>query len=321
VNWEGPFRVTPQGQTSQYAEVDVFFPQGLTDLDSNNENSNRTVEIAIEWRAVGSSNWTTVSSTSYTEATYDQRAFTVEIDYGSAIEPEHRYRRVTLDADSNQISDTVEIKRVKSQLETPISYQDLTTLSLKIRGTNALARTAENRINIRGATRKLPTLAELQTGSFDLFDTNTRTIGNYQITDAEQVQFTQWTDIGLPLDTTGSNCSLDFDASGTTLLIYDNGLAKIYSLTDGFNMNGGFTYKSYLPLGGSQPTCARLADSNGELYLLRKQNDPSPNYYLEQRAISIGTTITETGTSTLFVMGSEITEGVGFHVKEDGSRS
>lgn len=289
INWEGPFRLTPENETTRYSEVDIIFPQGLTALDGNNETTSQTVEIAIQWREIGTSAWNTVSSTSYTESTYDQRAYTVTIDYGYAIRPEIRIRRVTQESDDIGTADIVEVKRIKSLLESPASYAGVTTAALKIKGTNALARTSENRINIRGATRKLPTLAELQSGSFDLSASTTDTVTNYNIIGPSLLLAQQYTNIGDSPDygaNPANEHSIDISSDGLTIISSQNNAGKIYTLSAPYSVIGDKTYRGYLTLAGPRPVAARFS-STSFVYDVVKQPDPSPNYFLRLSTLTI----------------------------------
>lgn len=159
---EGPYAVIPEYETTTAIEVDVNFPFGLIRYKDGKYPRDRSVEIKIEWREIGTSTWNTVPNTTFTDQVRDERGYTITIDLGSAIRPEIRFTRVTPDNDDVEISDEVRIKRVKAKLPTKTAYDDVTTLQLTIRSTNAVAQSAENKINVRGAVRKLPTLANLK---------------------------------------------------------------------------------------------------------------------------------------------------------------
>lgn len=161
VNWQGPYELTPPGETTSAIEFDVNFPRGLAEMEDDGSLLSRTVQVEISYRAVGDTNWTTYSEY-FTESTLDEIGKTVRFDFNSPIRPEVRIRRVTEESNDTQIIDEVSIARVRSLLESPASYADVTTVQLRLRGTNALAQTAENKINIRGATRKLPTVEALK---------------------------------------------------------------------------------------------------------------------------------------------------------------
>jgi len=288
INWEGWFRLTPANETSRYAEIDIIFPQGLTELDGNNENSSATVEIEIQWRETGSATINTVSSTSYTAATYDQRAYTINVDYGSSISPEMRFRRVTPEPSDIGFADIVEIKRVKSLLSSPASYP-ITTVALKIKGTNALARTSENKINIRGATRKLPTLAEMEAGSYDLSSSATDVIDYYNVIDPGLLGVNQYTNIGdIPEYSANpqNEHAIDISSDGLTLVSHQNGAGKVYTLGAAYSVSGDKTYRGYIVRGGPYPVAARFS-TTGYFYDVKKLPDPSSDYYINLSTVTI----------------------------------
>lgn len=169
--WFGPYRPIPENERSRHSEFDVVFPNGITAVDeSTGENLEISVTIEVQWRAVGDETWNTVANTVFSGATRDELAYTISIDYGSEIRPEVRFRRVTAEATSTSTADSVEIRRFKTLLETRTSFPGVTLAAVRFRGSNTLARNSENKVNVRGATRRLPTLAEIQAGSFDLSD-------------------------------------------------------------------------------------------------------------------------------------------------------
>lgn len=324
VKWNGPYVLTPENETAQYSEVDVVFPQGLSGLDGNNEETNATVEIEIQWRAYGTSSWTTVSSTSYTEATFDERAYTVDIDFGSAIRPEMRFRRVTKDSDDIQTADIVEIKRVKCKLETPTSYSDVTTIALKLKGTNTLATTAENKINVRGATRKLPTIAELEAGSWDLTAATTQTDTGYIITDAEFISSSQLTGIGENPDSGGSDVSGDIGAAGTKIvtLTANSGIARFTHLTSAYEPTAQ-TYSNgflFLDVGMSHK---EVRFSGNDTYVDYLYQAPSTLFYMVSQPITLPSStgeVAENGSFTGYQLPIGITDAVSFYMYPNGTK-
>jgi len=190
VNWEGPFTLCPFGQNATAFEFEVRFPRGIGFLNNNGGFSSRTVDIEVQYRESGlGGDWLTVPATSYTDNTNNERGYTVTQSLASSYNPEVRFRRITDDATSTKQLDEVEITRVKALLESATSYSDVTTIALRIRATNALSRTAENRLAIVGATRKLPTLAEIEalasSGTpYSLTAENTATTNYYSMDDA-----------------------------------------------------------------------------------------------------------------------------------------
>lgn len=322
INYEGSFELIPVNETARYCEVDVLFPQGLTALDGSNEETNATVEIEIQWRAVGADTWNTVSSTSYTAATYDARAYTVEIDFGSAIRPEMRFRRVTKDSEDISTADLVQIRRVKCLLTTPTSYSDITTIAMRLRGTNALAQTAENKINIRGHSRKLPTLAEMEAESYDLAAATTQVDSTYDVTVASLRAVFQASGIGNSPDYSGSEFGFDFTPDGLTLCVNDNGAGKIYTLPEAFRPDRGATYRGYITTFGSSSVYARaqrFAGSGAHSYHMTKQPDPGSKYVLSQTALTVpGSGQISYSIDSGYTM-NEVTDGESFYVKNDGT--
>lgn len=328
--WQGPFEIIPTNETARYMEVDVNFPGGLVELDSNNEESDRTVEIEIEYRAVGSQTWILATdtsrspnATSYTARTFDERGYTVEIDFGSEIRPEVRFRRVTQDADSVTISDEVFIKRVRCLLETPTSYDDVTTMGLILRGTNTLARSAENQINIRGAIRKLPTIAEVQAAAggtaFDLSASNTETESLYRVTsDASFLGASNLNSDDFYPASAGTANSVYVE--GERLLTYENGILR------GFTFSGDPTNNlTYVSASSNSPTSfaknAMFRDSGTKVYLMYKISDPSTDMLVRQFDLSTAYNLDTMGSvNAEFQASSEITDGECFYINEAGTR-
>ncbi|STQ75547.1 host specificity factor TipJ family phage tail protein [Grimontia hollisae] len=165
----GPIRVTPPKQTTNKIMVDVRF-KGLGYTNDSGNMSAITVEIMLEWREVGTSTWKQVSF-ARTGATRDELGNTIEIDLGKQCEPEFRCYRVTNKETDARYLDTVEIIRVKSELRTPVRYKNMTTIALRIRGTNALSHTAEKKF-AGEPTRKLQVPDGKGGWTIDLHPTN-----------------------------------------------------------------------------------------------------------------------------------------------------
>lgn len=158
--YEGPFEIIPETETTQKVELD-FLATGLGRLNSDGTIDNKAVVINYEWRDVGSDTWNARSFTA-SGATLDDLGFTVVIEFDTPIRPEMRFQRGTAEENKTDVLETVNLVRVRGLLNSPISYDDVTTVQLRLRGTNALAQTAQNKISVRGAMRCLPTLTELK---------------------------------------------------------------------------------------------------------------------------------------------------------------
>ena len=152
--YNGPFFACPKNETTQTLWLDFKLPQGLGELDDNGNFLSKTVSLTIQYRNEGDTNCTSVSH-SFTGATNDEKAETKRIDLPSAIRPEVQVKRTTAAEDNTRIYDKVEWVSLKSELPSATSYDEVTTIAVKIRGTNALSKAAENKFNVI-ATRKLP---------------------------------------------------------------------------------------------------------------------------------------------------------------------
>ncbi|WP_445363187.1 host specificity factor TipJ family phage tail protein [Microbulbifer sp. ANSA003] len=150
----GPFFACPENETTRYIELDFFLPQGLGRIKDNGDFEYYSVTVDIDYRDESSPTWTTITHT-FSNATNDQLGHTEKINIGSAIRPEVRVRRVTEASDDTRIYDTVQWTALRAELDSASSYEGVTTIAVKIRGTNALAGSAENKFNLI-PTRKLP---------------------------------------------------------------------------------------------------------------------------------------------------------------------
>ena len=152
--YSGPFFSCPENESTNTLWLDFKLPQGLGELDDNGAFLSKTVSLSIQYRHEGDTQWTTVTH-SFTNSTNDELAETLKIDLPDYIRPEVQVKRVTAAEDNTRVYDKVEWIALKSELISPTSYADITTIAVKIRGTNALSNSAENKFNII-ATRKLP---------------------------------------------------------------------------------------------------------------------------------------------------------------------
>ena len=174
VNWEGPFVITPEGERTESFEIDFKFSQGLAKRDSQGNLINRTVVVQLAWRDYGDSEWIYEPEYSWTNNTLDELGFTRRVNTSSPVRPEIQFRRVTEEARDVSIYDVVDVVGVKAKLDVQGRYNDISTIALEVVGTEGLASTATQQINIRNLTRKLPTLAEIQALSWDLRDETTK---------------------------------------------------------------------------------------------------------------------------------------------------
>ncbi len=152
--YNGPFYSCPKNETTNTIWLDFKLPQGLGEISDEGDFLSRTVNINIQYRKEGDIAWTDIPY-SFTNSTNDELAETLKIDLPSAIRPEVQIKRATGAEDDTRIYDKVEWTALKSELDSATSYVDVTTIAIKVRGTNSLSNSSENKFNVI-ATRKLP---------------------------------------------------------------------------------------------------------------------------------------------------------------------
>lgn len=150
----GPFFACPENETTENIYLDFKLIKGLGRLTDSGFINSRTVDIEIRYREEGTTPWTLVTH-QFSDNTNDQLAETVAINLSGAMRPEVKVIRITSEEDDTKLFDKIEWTALKSELESASSYPDVTTLAVKIRGTNALSSAAENKFNLV-CTRKLP---------------------------------------------------------------------------------------------------------------------------------------------------------------------
>jgi hypothetical protein len=152
--YNGAFFACPKNETTQTLWLDFKLPQGLGELDDEGNFLTKTVALNVQYRHEGDTQWTNFSH-DFSAATNDELAETIKIVLPAAIRPEVQVKRTTAGEDNTRIYDKVEWTALKSELTSATHYADITTIAIKVRGTNALSKSAENKFNVI-ATRKLP---------------------------------------------------------------------------------------------------------------------------------------------------------------------
>lgn len=153
----GPFNACPSSTTTNKIFVDLLYV-GLGKVNDDGGISARTLDVDIEWREVGGDTWNVVSI-SKTASTLDELGDTHEIDLGADMVPEVRLRRMTEDSKDVSVRDEARWMRLKAELPGTIDNSDITAITLKIRGTNALSNAALTRFNTI-QTRHLPVYSD-----------------------------------------------------------------------------------------------------------------------------------------------------------------
>lgn len=235
----GPFVACPEKETTNAIELDLFFPGGLAEIDSKGRLINRTVAVEFQFRAVGTTAWTSVLRY-YNNATLDQWGVSEPLVVGN-IQPEVRVRRVSAESNDTQIQDKVQWYGMKARLPTRFDYPGWTTLSVRIRSGGSLGASSENQINLI-ATRLLPELQSngtwsepRPTRSITAFARHiARTIG-YNDSDIDMTEFrrldAKWKARGDNFDfifsqTTVKEALNDCFSAGMAELTVDEGLIK-----------------------------------------------------------------------------------------------
>lgn len=150
-DWVGPFLSCPDGETTDCIEVNLNFQNGLAKYNSKGKKRSQTVGLLIQYRVVGTTNWTTLEL-SYTRSVEDQIGFTRVIDVTPG-QYEVRMRRKEAPA-GGSTRDQVYWQAMRARLpKRPRSYRDITTVALSVRTGNRLGAQSDRRINVT-ATRQ-----------------------------------------------------------------------------------------------------------------------------------------------------------------------
>lgn len=150
----GPFVASPAKQTTNLIQLDFMF-DGLGRLNDDGSTDAHSIEIEIRYRELNTSNWVDERHI-FMASTRDQFGRSITISLPKKMEVEVEVERISHEEDDIRLSDKIKWTALRCELDTVTSYPGMTTLALKIRGTNALASTAENKVNLF-ATRKLLT--------------------------------------------------------------------------------------------------------------------------------------------------------------------
>jgi hypothetical protein len=149
-DYVGSFSAAPQSVFIDSFYVDIKFPSGLCILNSAGNPTSHTVDLRISYSINEGASYSSVIR-SFTDATVDARAYTVEIPLTSGTGCLVRIERMTVETDDIKYKEKCQWTGLKSELEAATNYPDITTIAIRIKGTNALASTAENKVNLIGS--------------------------------------------------------------------------------------------------------------------------------------------------------------------------
>lgn len=141
----GPFYVCPINELTNEIRVDIKFSEGIGYLKDNGKIEPRELDMMFQWRETETAEWVDHPFSRGGE-TRDQLGNTIAIELGKYCRPQFRAYRISGKADDTRTFDTVEVVRLKAILESKTKYHDGTTLAVRIRGTNSLSRSAENKL-------------------------------------------------------------------------------------------------------------------------------------------------------------------------------
>ncbi|WP_022960306.1 host specificity factor TipJ family phage tail protein [Spongiibacter tropicus] len=160
--WSNWYSVGVDGRDTLAVEVDYRFPAGLLRVTGGGSDVAYTVKFEVQLDYDGAPSPESVLL-EHTDKTRDALLYTWRDDFaGPRSGVRVRFRRHTRSHTSLRYTDNLEIVQVKARLPQANSYDDVSVMTLRMVGTNTLAASAENKINIRGDSRLLPTLANLK---------------------------------------------------------------------------------------------------------------------------------------------------------------
>lgn len=151
--WTGPFLACPSNEQTTVIEFDIFCPRGIGVINNDGGVDFRERTIEVQFRNYGDSEWISIFRT-ISGSTRDQSGWTFRHYWPTAITPEVRLRRLELEDVSTQSLDEIQWYGLRSWLFSPSFYTDVSTLAIRIRGSDLIASRSENQINII-ETRKL----------------------------------------------------------------------------------------------------------------------------------------------------------------------
>ncbi|MCE8053520.1 hypothetical protein HOP61_19690 [Halomonas daqingensis] len=146
--WTGPFMAIPADELATVIEYDILFPNGLVRFNSSdpNKTSSITFNYEVSYRdAALLGEWTTVQR-SVTARSVDQYAITRTINLPYPMRPQVRMRRIGAESTSAYIKDVAEWYSLKSKIDAPNHYDEVTAISVIITTGEKISAQTENKI-------------------------------------------------------------------------------------------------------------------------------------------------------------------------------
>ncbi|PSW53061.1 host specificity factor TipJ family phage tail protein [Photobacterium leiognathi] len=141
----GPYFACPINEVTNEIRVDVRYPEGIGYMKDDGSIEERELRIMLEWQETEGGSWKQ-QEFKRSGGTKDQLGNTITLSLSQYCRPKFRAYRITGKADDTRTWDKIELVRLKAVLESKSSYPDGTTLAVRIKGTNALSRSAENKL-------------------------------------------------------------------------------------------------------------------------------------------------------------------------------
>lgn len=147
-NWIGPFMACPENEVTTSVEYDIFLPSGIGKINSKGKFKPLSLSTRLEWRdaAVGGA-WTAVDW-SYSSKNPNQIGFTESFSLPYAMRPQIRMRRLTAVSSETSSRDAINWYGLRSRLDAPSSYSDITVMTMVVRGGDRLSQQSENKVNL-----------------------------------------------------------------------------------------------------------------------------------------------------------------------------
>ncbi|OPE24614.1 hypothetical protein APA91_33405, partial [Pseudomonas aeruginosa] len=176
----------PPGEVTRVVEWDMFCPNGLVWIGSEGNMAPLAVYYTIEYRdmAIGGA-WTSIEY-SHSAQTLDQIGFTTQLTLPYAMRAEIRVRqRYPYGKNELEFRDTLQWYGLRSRLNAPSSYANVTTIGIRYRSSDRISAQTESRVSVE-ATRILP----VRSGGVWLPEQATRDIAPYVIYQAKERGYT-----------------------------------------------------------------------------------------------------------------------------------
>nr|WP_255333452.1 host specificity factor TipJ family phage tail protein [Pseudomonas aeruginosa] len=180
--WRGPFPACPAGEKTSVVEWDIFCPNGLIFIDRKGNQIPLSGYYTVQYRDMDIGGAWTSLDYEHSGATLDQIGFTTQLNLPYPMRPEVRMRqRYPIGKNELEFRDTLQWYGLRSRLNAPSSYANVTTIGIRYRSSDRISAQTESRVSVE-ATRILP----VRSGGIWLPEQATRDIAPYVIYQAKE---------------------------------------------------------------------------------------------------------------------------------------